>query len=143
MYTRNDIENALKDYFWMTKEIQRLKDELNAVNNKMTATYGVEATLPKGNGTSDPVGSEVIQRDRRYKTLKRFEEKVSFIEQHMSCIKSDREIAVLNCMLDGMSFVAISQHMGFSERKVYMIKDDIVKKLKESAENAEIAGIAG
>jgi len=141
--TFHDIENALKDYSWMIKEIQRLREELNTPNTKMTASYGIEATLPKGNGTSDPVGREVIQRDRRYKTLKRFEKKVSFIEQHAPAIKSDREIAVLNCMLDGMSFVAISQHMGFSERKVYMIKDDIVKKLKESAENADFAEIAG
>lgn len=142
MKTFHDIENALRDYSWMIKEIQRLKDELNTTNAKMSATYGIEASMPKGTGTSDSTLKEVVQRDRRHRTLKRFENKVQFVDKYSLCIKSDREIAVLNCMLDGMSFVAISQHMGFSERKVYMIKDDIVKKMKESAENAEIAEIA-
>jgi hypothetical protein len=138
-YTLNDIENALRDYSWMIKEIQRLKEELNTTNAKVTASYGIEATLPKGGGTSDPTGREVIQRDRRYKTMKKFEDKVSFIEKNSSCIKSDRELTVLNCMLDGMNIVGISQHMGFSERKVYTIKDDIVKQIAENAENASFA----
>lgn len=142
MKSFHDIENALKDYHWMVKEIQRLKEELNTSNAKVTASYGVEASLPKGSGTSDPTGNEVLQRDRRYRTLKRFEDKVIFVEVYSSCIQSDRELTVLNCMLDGMSFVAISQHMGFSERKVYSIKDDIVRKIKAESENAGFAGFA-
>lgn len=143
MKTFHDIENALRDYHWMIKEIQRLKEELNTTNSKMSATYGIEATLPKGSGTSDPVGKEVIQRDRRHRTLKRFESKVQFVDKYSLCIEDDREMAVLNCMLDGMSFVGISQHMGYSERKVYKIKDDIVRKMKDNAGNAEYAEIAG
>jgi DNA-binding NarL/FixJ family response regulator len=141
--TFNDIENALKDYCWMTKEIVRLKDELSSVNSSMTAKYGIEATLPKGNETSNPTEREVFKRDRRHKTLKKFTEKVQFVEEHSDCIKDDREITVLNCLLDGMSIVAISQHMGFSERKVYSIKNDIVNRIKDNAENAGNAEIAG
>ncbi|MFJ8266799.1 LuxR C-terminal-related transcriptional regulator [Peribacillus asahii] len=59
------------------------------------------------------------------------------------CIDDDRELTVLNCLLDGMSIVAISQHMSFSERKVYSIKDNIVKRMKENAEIAKKTGIAG
>ncbi|MCK6203941.1 DNA-binding response regulator [Bacillus infantis] len=143
MKTFNDIENALRDYHWMIKEIMRLKEELNTSNASVTAAYGIEASMPKGSGTSDPTGREVIQRDRRHKTLKKFEEKVKFIEQNSSCINDDRELTVLNCMLDGLNIVSISQHMGFSERKVYGLKDEIVKKMKENAENAGFAGIAG
>ncbi len=139
MKTLHDIENALRDYHWMIKEIQRLREELNTTNAKVTASYGIEATLPKGSGTSDPTGREVIQRERRYNTLKRFEEKVRFVERHSTCMSSDMELTVLNCMLDGLSVVAISQHLGFSERKIYSIKDCIVKQMKENAENAEIA----
>jgi DNA-binding NarL/FixJ family response regulator len=123
----------------MVKEIQRLKEELNVITAG-TAKYGIEATLPKGNGTSNPIEREAISRERRHKTLKKFEEKVKFIEMNSGCIEDDRELTVLNCLLDGMSIVAISQHMGFSERKVYMLKDEIVKKMKENAGNADIAG---
>lgn len=143
MDTFNDIENALRDYSWMVKEITRLREELNIVNTSVTAAYGIEATLPKGNQTSDNISAEVIKRERKHKTLKKFESKVSFIEQYSNHITDDREITVLNCLLDGMSIVAISQHMGFSERKVYKIKDDIVRQLKDGAGNARNASVAG
>lgn len=143
MKTFHDIENALRDYSWMLKEITRLQDELNMTNAKMTATYGVEATLPKGGGISDPTGREVVNRDRKNRTLKKFISKVDFIDKHSVVINDDRELTVLNCLLDGMSIVSISQHMSFSERKVYSIKDDIVRKLKENAGNAGNAEIAG
>lgn len=140
--TFHDIENALRDYHWMSREISRLREELNIVNTSVTAAYGLQASMPKGNETSDSTAREVIQRDRRHRTLKKFEKKVRFIEEHSVYVKDDREIAVLNCMLDGMNIVSISQHMGFSERRIYSIKDDIVKTMKENAEIAEIAGNA-
>lgn len=143
MKTFHEIENALRDYHWMIKEIQRLREELNSVNVSITTKYGVEASMPKGNKISKNVESEVISRERKQKTLKKFEDKVKFIETNCTCIEDDRELAVLNCILDGLSIVSISQHLGFSERKVYMIKDEIVKKIKENAENAGFTGIAG
>lgn len=143
MKTFHEIENALRDYNWMVKEIHRLKEELKTVSVASTAQYGIEATMPKGGGISNPIEREVFSKERKQKTLNKFQEKVRFIETHSSCINDDRELTVLNCMLDGLSIVAISQHMGFSERKVYSIKDDIVKKIKENAENAGIADIAG
>jgi DNA-binding NarL/FixJ family response regulator len=143
MKTFHDIENAIRDYHWMNKEIIRLKEELSTTNSSLTAGYGIESTMPKGNIPSNSLEREVVQRDRRHKTLNKFQDKVSFIEKHTDCIKEDRELTVLNCLLDGMSIVGISQHMGFSERKVYGIKDDIVNKMLESARNAENAGIAG
>jgi DNA-binding NarL/FixJ family response regulator len=143
MKTFHDIENAIRDYHWMNKEILRLKEELSTANSSITAGYGIEATMPKGNIPTKKLENEIVQRDRRHKTLKKFENKVLFIEDHVSNIKEDRELAVLNCLLDGMSIVAISQHMGFSERKVYGLKDDIVNKMLNGARNAENADIAG
>lgn len=143
MKTFHDIENALRDYHWMLKEIERLKEELKSVNSNVTPVYGIESSMPKGSGTSDKVGNEVVNRDRKQKTIQKFGAKVQFIHDNSDCITDDRELTVLNCMLDGMSIVAISQHMGFSERKVYTIKDDVVRKMKENAGNAGNASIAG
>jgi len=142
MKTFHDIENALRDYNWMTKEINRLREELNIINNSVTAAYGIQASMPKANTISDSTSREVIQRERKHKALTKFEKKVNFIENRSLYITDDRELTILNCLLTGMSIVAISQHMGFSERKVYSIKDDIVKKMMENAEIAENAGIA-
>lgn len=143
MKTFYEIENAIKDYFWMNKEIIRLREELSTTNTSLTAGYGIEATMPKGNTTTNQIEREIVQRDRRHKTLRKFEDKVSFIEIHADCVRDDKELTVLNCLLDGMSIVSISQHMGFSERKVYGIKDDIVNKILKNAENAKNTEIAG
>lgn len=143
MRTLNEVEEAIRNYHWMNKEIIRLREELNTTNSSLTAGYGIESTMPKGNIPSNSLEREVVQRDRRYKTLDKFQRKTSFIEKHSCCIKDDRELTVLNCLLDGMSVVGISQHLGFSERKVYSIKDDIVKNMLGSAKNADNAGIAG
>lgn len=133
MKTFREIENALRDYHWMIKEVSRLREELSMPNTKMTATYGIEASMPKAGGTSDPVGKEVMNRDRKSKTLSEFSEKVKFIEDNMSAIKSDRAVTVFNCLIDGLSFVAIAHHMGFSERKIYFIRDQIVNEMKKHA----------
>lgn len=133
MKSFREIESALRDYHWMKKEVGRLREELSVPNAKMTASYGIEATLPKASGTSDQTGQEVMNRDRKATTLKKFEEKVKFIEEHMVAIESDRAVTILNCLVDGMSFVAIAHHMGFSERKVYFIRDQIVNAMKKHA----------
>ncbi|WP_051291314.1 LuxR C-terminal-related transcriptional regulator [Fictibacillus gelatini] len=143
MLKRKEIEDALRDYHWMIKEIDRLHEELATANTSCTTQYGIEASLPKANGNSDTVGREVINRERKRRTLTKLEAKVQFIENNMACIEDARQLTVLNCMLDGMNIVSISQHMGFSERTVYTIKDEIVKRMKENAEIAENAGITG
>lgn len=143
MKTFHEIENALRDYNWMTKEVTRLTEELKGVNAKLTAQYGIEATMPKSDGVSNPTETEYISKERKQKTLDKFKKKIEFIGTHSSCIEDDRQLTVLNCMLDGMSIVSISQHMGFSERKIYTIKDEIVRNMKENAEKAGYAGIAG
>jgi len=52
----------------------------------------------------------------------------------MKVITDEREKAVLNCMLDGMSVRAISKHMGLSERHVFRIKDSIVQQMADMAD---------
>nr|WP_277752111.1 LuxR C-terminal-related transcriptional regulator [Halobacillus salinus] len=41
-------------------------------------------------------------------------------------MEDERERAVLECLLDGMSMVAIGHHMGLSRRHVYNLKGNIV-----------------
>jgi len=139
MKTFHEIEIALKNYSWMVREIKRLEEELKAPNQPITGKYGVELFMSKGNKKADPVCVEVQSRERKRKILDKFKRKVQFIDTHLSFIEDDRELAILNCLLDGMSIVAISQQMGFSERKVYCIKDAIVRKMLKNAGNAEIA----
>ena len=88
--------------------------------------------MPKAQGvTSDPVALEVIRREKKSKWVEKLEEKVLFIQKRISVITNEREKAVLECMLDGLSMSAIGRHMGLSERHIRRLKDSIVSKMSE------------
>ncbi|MGE7762273.1 hypothetical protein [Peribacillus sp. NPDC097895] len=64
----------IHDYYFMIREIARLNRLLNTPHlgsQKLTATYGIEATLPKGNvGISQ---AELRQLDIRERRLIKYE----------------------------------------------------------------------
>lgn len=135
---KKEIEQALRDYRWMINEIKRQRELLNDVNPSVTAQGGIESSLPKAKGvTGDPVAMEVIRREKMTRWVQKLERKVLFIQERMKVITDEREKAVLNCMLDGMSMRAISKHMGLSERHVFRIKDSIVQQMADMADMAE------
>ena len=132
--TREEIEQAVRDYNWMIKEIKRQRELLSEIGNNITSKGGIESSLPKPKGTiSDPVAMEVIRRDQASRWVRKLEKKVLFIQQHLHVITDQKERAVLECMLDGLSMAAIGKHMGLSRRHVYNIKESIVDKIAHFA----------
>src|SRR5690625_1110577 len=121
----------------MINEIKRQRELLNHVGGNVVAQGGIESSLPKAKGlTSDPVAMEVIRRDKKSKWIEKLENKVLFIQKRIHIITDEREKAVLECMLDGMSMIAISHHMGLSRRHIYNIKESIVDKIAHFAHNS-------
>lgn len=132
------IESALRDYNWMINEIKRQREILNDAGTSVVAQSGIESTLPKAKGgTSDPVAQEVIRRDKKYTWVHRLEKKVLYIQERMCIIQDEREKAILECMLDGLSMSAISHHMGLSRRHIYNIKQAVVYKIAHFAHFAQ------
>src|SRR5690625_4790004 len=111
----------------MINEIKRQRELLNHIGGNVVAQGGIESSLPKAQGqTSDPVAREVIRRDKASRWVLELEKKVIYIQERIPIITDEREKAVLNCLLDGMSMVAIGKHMGLSRRHVYNIKESII-----------------
>lgn len=134
---KKEIEQALRDYRWMINEIRRQRELLNDINPSVTAQGGIESSLPKAKGvTGDPVAMEVIRRDKASRWVQKLEKKVTFIQERIHVIQEPKEKAVLECMLDGMSMVGISRHMGLSRTHIYKMKDDIIKKIYENKKEA-------
>ncbi|MGM7683751.1 DNA-binding response regulator [Cytobacillus sp. Hm23] len=123
---KQEIRIALRDYYWMEKELLRLYKEMNICPAPSISQYGVEASIPKAKTNSDQVGNFVIRKDRYKKMVEKLERKVRIINKHTETIKDDRMSTVLYCLLDGMPIVGISKHLGISERNVYNIRDSIV-----------------
>lgn len=141
---KQEISAALKDYYWMINEIKRQRKMLeNEVKSSITAQYGEESALPKPKGTnSDPVYREILRREKTHQWINRLQKKVLFIQEHVDCVRGERERAVLECLLDGMSVIAISRHMGLSERNIRAIRANIVDTMYENAGNSGFAGNA-
>ena len=129
---KREIEQALRDYHWMVKEIARLRDILDYAGEGITRQYGVESGQPKPKGSvGDPVYMEVVRREKQWKRLEKLENKVRLIQERIDVITDEREQTVLDCTLDGMSVTAISRHMGLSRKHIQRIKDDIVARMVE------------
>jgi helix-turn-helix protein len=126
------IYTLLKDYHWMIKEIKRIQTLLDETDFKGTSQYGVEATLPKAQGNnSDPLFIEIHRRDKKYKRLNEYIQKIKFIEERLERITDEKEKVVLDCLLDGMSMVSIANHLGITRKHAHDIRDRIVDKLAE------------
>jgi len=131
---KKEIEQALRDYNWMIKEIKRQRDLLDDYDGGNLVAHIDD--MPKAKGlTGDPVALEVIRRDKKSQWVEKLEQKVLFIQKRISVITDEREKAVLNCMLDGMSMKAIGQHMGLSRTHIYNIKESIIEQFAHFGHN--------
>src|SRR5699024_11570578 len=63
---KREIEQALRDYNWMIKEIKRQRELLGHIETNIVSQSGLESSMPKAQGvTSDPVALEVIRREKK------------------------------------------------------------------------------
>ncbi|MED1761481.1 hypothetical protein P4U87_21675, partial [Bacillus subtilis] len=83
-----EIEEWIRDYKFMLREIKRLNRVLNKVDfigGKLTATYGDEAGMPRGSaGVSQ---AELRQMDRRERRLHKYESIVHYLDNAMEHIE--------------------------------------------------------
>src|SRR5690625_1752008 len=92
-------------------------------------------SFPTRRSSDLPVADEVVRRDRNNRWLNTLEYKVSYIQKRIPIITDERERAVLECMLDGMSMMAIGKHMGLSRQHIYRIKESILLQMLHFGQN--------
>lgn len=126
---KKDVAKILHDYGWIISEIARQRRMLSSVNTQMTARYGLDATMPRRTGTNDPVSNEVVHRERKNKWIAKLEAKALYVQERLAAIDDEREIAILECIMDGMSMVAIQRHMGISKSHLFRLRDSIIEKM--------------
>ncbi|WP_078382352.1 hypothetical protein [Sutcliffiella halmapala] len=129
-------EEDLRSYHWMMREIDRLQKELDKAlkgfipQSSLVAQYGVEATLPKAQGTKPSTMSVSEEKyDRQYKRLKALQEKIKKIDIAAAKLTDQKESTVLECILDGERMNMIASHVGVSRQRLNEIKRLLVKKI--------------
>jgi hypothetical protein len=133
------IEELLRDYHWMIREIVRLERCLygSSFSKKRSwgvALYGDEAGMPKG--SSGKSQAELVAMDDReerlYKRIRKLVEKVQILELVSDDIHGEMHKVVYDCMLEGMSYRSIAKHLGVSRDKIRQIKDEIISQLGQN-----------
>lgn len=129
--TFDDIHNIILDYHWIVKEMNRLQLQLNNVESVGVAVYSDE---PKA-AQSEPsrrVEKEVVRREIKHGRLSKFKWKVDFIHSRIHLVTGDKEQAVLDCLLDGMSLNAIALHLGIHRKTVQGIRNEIISSIQKA-----------
>ncbi|SDY22617.1 hypothetical protein [Thermoactinomyces sp. DSM 45892] len=135
------VDEDLRDYHWMVKEVKRLESRLQVAGNAPTSMYGVDSTLPKPTGRyNDVVGKEVLHRMRKIERLSKLKEKVQKIEQAAGTIQDEKERTVLECILDGDRMGIIAHHVGLSRQRLNEVKREILKKMAWELYQKELRG---
>ncbi|TKI50698.1 helix-turn-helix domain-containing protein [Lysinibacillus tabacifolii] len=118
----------ITDYHWMVNAIKEMREEM--VIGAKTAQYGIEASLPKAvGGIGDPIMQEAIRRSKNNKRVADYEKKILEVQKLLEKVTGDREIQVLNWMLDGKSKRWIAKKMELSHTQIQNIKENILIKM--------------
>ncbi|WP_375106054.1 LuxR C-terminal-related transcriptional regulator [Lysinibacillus fusiformis] len=126
--TPDALDSMITDYHWMVNAIKEMRSEM--VIGAKTAQYGIEATLPKAaGGVGDPIMQEAIRRSKNIKRVAEYEKKLLEVQMLVERVTGDREMQVLNWMLDGKSKRWIAANMGLSHTHIQNIKDNIVEQM--------------
>lgn len=126
--TPDALDSMITDYHWMVNAIKEMRVEM--VVGAKTAQYGIEATLPKAvGGVGDPIMQEAIRRSKNIKRVVEYENKLLEVQTLLERVTGDREMQVLNWMLDGKSKNWISKNMGISHTHIKNIKENIIKQM--------------
>ncbi|EIJ79128.1 YqaQ [Bacillus methanolicus PB1] len=130
---KEEIEQILKDYHWMINSIRIMRESMEEAGEGITSKYGIEASMPKGKGTtSDPIYREYLRREKRWKKIEQYEKKVKIIQERIHVIQDEREFEVLHWLLEGKSYRWIGMHMGLSHSHIRRLKDSIVEQLTKN-----------
>lgn len=133
--TFNDMEQLIRDYRWMKNEVSRLQTIIYGRQVPMgswgVAQYGIDAAMPKGSSIRSYEEMEAMDiRDKRqWYRLKKYESYIYAIEKAPDFLSGEKNKIVFDCMLDGMSYRKIGNHLEISRDKVREVKDDIISQL--------------
>ncbi|MFE1630758.1 hypothetical protein ACFLFF_28855, partial [Brevibacillus reuszeri] len=123
-------EEEIRDYSFSLREIDRIKGILKDAGEGTVGAYGIDASLPKGKGTtSDKTHREAVKRERYWERLRRLEASIQRVDRGSETITDDKERAVLECIMDGVRMNMIARHVGVSRSYLNDIKRELIKKM--------------
>ncbi|KHD86355.1 hypothetical protein NG54_03290 [Heyndrickxia ginsengihumi] len=143
----DQISKLIKDYNWMKKEVLRLQEILYGCSVPMkswgVSQYGIDMVMPRGSsGKSQAELRDMdIREERLYKRLRKYEKLVFALEIAGEFLNSEIESVVYDCLLEGMSYRAIAEHLGMTRNQVKKAKDDILSQLSQKSQFVQLLNL--
>jgi len=132
---KGQLQSIIYDYQWQKKEVDRIKKILWGIDlppTNLVAQYGIEATMPRSN-TSIKSKYELADMDMReqrlYKRYERYKKNTDTIERLGDYASTEWQLIILDCMMEGMSYRSIADHLGTNRNKVTELKDSMLNHL--------------
>ncbi|MGM0903078.1 MAG: sigma-70 family RNA polymerase sigma factor [Bacillota bacterium] len=141
------IEQLLRDYPWMKREVDRLQRALYGYASPMkswgVAQYGIEAAMPKGSSGKSQMELRMmdLREERLYKRLDKFEDRVYALEWAGELLSDEKEKVVYDCILDGMSYRSIAHLLGMTRNQVKKTKDSILNQLSQNSQFVQLLNL--
>lgn len=128
------IENLIYEYHWRKKELDRIGNIIWGGSSKspsygLVQQFGIEATQPKAN-TNIKSRAEMdtldVRERRLYKRWQEFSKKVEAIEIMIDYLDNEQHMIILDCMMEGMSYRSIADHLGINRNKIREKKNQML-----------------
>ncbi|WP_080875559.1 hypothetical protein [Oceanobacillus timonensis] len=137
---KHEIHETIKNYRWMMKLLINKRLENVEQTNTLVSKYGIEATMPKAQGsTSDPVYQEIIRMEKHERKTKKIRNKIILIQKHSAAVKNERDQLILDELLDGKPLREIAIEMDMSLSAVNRRKINIVNQIYSSIQAEQMA----
>lgn len=132
-YSTEKIMDLINNYPFYISRIKELRKRYDSqVGGGNIGQYGIEATLPKPQGTNtDPVHNEVQRLLKMDKELSRLETKARYIQNRWDRITDERMAIIFNLRLSGMTYQEIALEIDLSQQRVHQITKEICLLLKD------------
>lgn len=138
---KKQVEDLIYQYHWRKKELDRISNILWGSNRHSksvgVAQYGIEATLPKPNTNLKSMAEmdDMDARDKRqYDRWVEFQSKVASIEMMIDYLEDEQHQIILDCMMEGMSYRSIADHLNVSRTKLGEMKNAMLSQICQKSQ---------
>ena len=139
-----DVEYLVSNYRFWKKEIQRLERVLYGTNSSMgswgVAQYGLDAAMPKGSSirSEEELKRMDIRELDRIKRLEKMRTYVYALEVACNVIEDEQLQTIYDCLLDGMSYRQIAEHLATSKDYVRLKKIAVISQISQNSQISRI-----
>ncbi|MFJ7950352.1 sigma-70 family RNA polymerase sigma factor [Lysinibacillus sp. NPDC096418] len=144
VWSEADIDYLVKNYRFWKKEINRLENVLYGGSRTMSswgvAQYGIDAAMPKGSSirSAEELKRMDVRERGQIARLEKLRTYVYALEVAYNLIEDEQLTTIYDCLLDGMTYRQIAEHLSASKDYVRLKKQIIFSQISQNSQVSTI-----